>query len=92
MSRTSNDEFDSKGNLLNGFDYTVQAWVKDGRVLRCGHPEALPCGCTGKTFEGRTIGEVRAIAARADEMLSDMQSATAQVSANLSYGFKGAIR
>jgi hypothetical protein len=49
--RYSNDEF-RNGLLWNGFDYTNQAWVVDGRYVRCGHPENMNCSCFGKTYEG----------------------------------------
>lgn len=36
--RQSNDEI--KGNaVLNGYDYKLQVWVKDGIVQDCGHRE-----------------------------------------------------
>ena len=55
MSRLSQDEFDGQGVLLNGFDYNNQAWVKDGKYLRCGHPESMTCGCFGRTHEGKPV-------------------------------------
>lgn len=30
MSRTSRDELAKDGTILNGYDYTLQVWVKDG--------------------------------------------------------------
>ena len=41
MSRTSIDEIDAEGIVKNGFDYSLQVWVKDYRVLMCGHPESM---------------------------------------------------
>lgn len=32
------------------YDYTHQAWVKDGRYMRCGH--AQKCNCYGRVHEG----------------------------------------
>ncbi len=55
MSRLSQDEFDGQGILLNGFDYENQAWVKDGRYLRCGHPDSMPCGCFGREHAGSPV-------------------------------------
>ncbi len=55
MSRLSQDEFDGQGILLNGFDYDKQAWVKDGRYLRCGHPESMTCGCFGREHTGEPV-------------------------------------
>jgi hypothetical protein len=37
---------------MTRFDYDRQAWVKDGRYVRCGHPD--PCNCYGKAHEGET--------------------------------------
>ncbi len=34
------------------FDYTNQAWVRDGKYIRCGHPETMNCKCYGKLHEG----------------------------------------
>jgi hypothetical protein len=49
--RTSTDEIDpTTGRVLNGFDYTHQAWVIDGRYVACGHPG--PCTCFGKQHTG----------------------------------------
>lgn len=38
MSRESSDELDEHGCIKNGFDYNLQVWVKDGKVLNCTHP------------------------------------------------------
>lgn len=55
MSRISQDQFDGQGILLNGFDYENQAWVKDGRYVRCGHPETMNCGCFGRAHQGEPV-------------------------------------
>jgi hypothetical protein len=34
------------------FDYDHQAWIVDGRYVRCGHPESMDCNCYGKLHEG----------------------------------------
>ena len=52
MSRTSNDEY-INSVLFNGYDYTRQAWVVNGKYVRCGHPEAMNCQCFGKANEGK---------------------------------------
>lgn len=31
--------------MLNGYDYTNQAWVVDGKYARCGHADNVACGC-----------------------------------------------
>jgi len=51
MSRTSTDQY-ANGRLINGFDYDHQAWVADGKYVRCGHPETMNCGCYGRVHEG----------------------------------------
>jgi hypothetical protein len=53
MSRQSSNEF-RDGLLWNGFDYTRQAWVVDGKYVCCGHPETMNCGCFGKEHAGET--------------------------------------
>lgn len=40
---------------VNGYDYQRQAWVKDGRYLRCGHPPTMDCRCYGLRHEGEMI-------------------------------------
>lgn len=55
MSRTSNDQY-FNGRLINGYDYTNQAWVVSGVYVRCGHPEAMRCGCYGRKHEGESVG------------------------------------
>ena len=34
------------------FDYKHQAWVENGRYVRCGHPESMDCRCYGKVHQG----------------------------------------
>lgn len=50
--RQSGNEYDRDGRLMNGFDYTRQAWAVAGRWVRCGHPEAMGCRCWGRVHEG----------------------------------------
>ena len=38
--------------LMQGFDYQNQAWVKDGKYIKCGHPESMNCNCYGNIHEG----------------------------------------
>ena len=51
MSRQSNDQY-KDGRLINGYDYDNQAWVRNGRYVRCGHPESMDCSCYGKVHAG----------------------------------------
>ena len=34
------------------FDYTTQAWIRDGKYIDCGHPKAMICGCFGRVHKG----------------------------------------
>jgi hypothetical protein len=47
--RYSTDEI-MDGAVWNGFDYTLQVWVRDGRVQPCGHKHTAaetPIKCNG---------------------------------------------
>ena len=59
MNRTTRDQFDKTGQLVNGFDYDLQCWVKGGRVVDCGHPAGSECDCSGRRHKGRRIELVR---------------------------------
>jgi hypothetical protein len=41
--------------LLNGFDYANQAWVRNGRYVRCGHPASMNCVCYGRLHQGELV-------------------------------------
>ena len=41
--------------MTTAFDYENQAWIVDGRYVRCGHKDE--CGCYGKLHEGQTPAE-----------------------------------
>lgn len=56
--RLSNDQHDTKGNLINGFDYDLQVWVADGVIQRCGHPDSMDCQCLAKIHAGKKLAEV----------------------------------
>lgn len=34
------------------YDYSKQAWVKDGVYLSCNHPATMTCGCYGREHAG----------------------------------------
>ena len=53
MTRESGDDYGPDGALRNGYDYTRQAWVRDGRYIRCGH--IALCDCYGRTHEGERV-------------------------------------
>ena len=48
--RTS-DNYITDGKLQDGYDYEKQTWVKDGKYVRCGHPESMNCQCYGRLHE-----------------------------------------
>ena len=52
--RTSDNEY-VNGQLLNGYDYVNQAWVFNGKYVKCGHPETMNCQCYGKLHEGQSV-------------------------------------
>jgi hypothetical protein len=60
VTRLSGDEL-RNGFVWNGYDYTLQVWVVDGIVQRCGHPPAMarrgPC-CMAFVLAGRRIDEI----------------------------------
>lgn len=41
----------SVSKLQNGYDYDKQAWVENGRYVKCNHPESMNCACYGKVHE-----------------------------------------
>ena len=51
MSRETLDHC-KDGQLINGYDYDMQAWAVNGRYVRCGHPDSMDCRCYGKLHEG----------------------------------------
>lgn len=48
--------WDGKGRR-NGYDYTNQAWIFDGRYSNCGHPRDMNCGCYGRAHAGEVPGK-----------------------------------
>ena len=50
MTRTSDNYYTDR--LIDGYDYEKQAWVKNGKYIRCGHPDHMRCNCYGKLHEG----------------------------------------
>jgi hypothetical protein len=50
--RLSDNEL-AGGIIKNGFDYNLQAWIRDYKIIRCGHVEA--CTCYGKAHEGEDV-------------------------------------
>lgn len=44
-----------QGSDANGYDYRNQAWVKDGKYVRCGHPVMFVCACYGRKHEGESL-------------------------------------
>lgn len=69
MSRLSSDERGPDGQLINGFDYDAQVWVRAGIVENCGHPAhmsrqhadgSLSYCCNARRFHTFTIEDTRA--------------------------------
>lgn len=52
------------------FDYDRQAWIRDGIVQRCGHPDDMlarfgwQCGCYGRRHAGEAIADRVAVEGR----------------------------
>jgi hypothetical protein len=80
MSRTSNDQRDANGNLINGFDYANQAWVKDGRYVRCGHPESMDCGCFGREHAGEPVIDTKCPQCNGEDEFCGFCNGTGKVS------------
>jgi len=61
MSRTS-------GNVMAGpyvwagFDYKLQVWVENGKVLPCGHPASKgPKCCNARKYQGRYVEAIHKV-------------------------------
>lgn len=54
MSRSSANQY-KNGKLLNGYDYENQAWVLNGRYVRCGHPDTMKCDCFGRLHQNQEV-------------------------------------
>ena len=72
MSRVSSNEY-KDGLLWRGFDYTRQAWVNEGRYVRCGHPESMNSGCYGRPHEGQACLERSECAHEKEEPCGSLQ-------------------
>ena len=53
MSRQSQDQYDSDGKLVNGYDYQNQCWVMNYIIQDCGHPLNMKCSCFGRKNKGQ---------------------------------------
>jgi len=51
MTRISGDQI-IENRLINGYDYTNQAWVLNGVYQDCGHPQVGERTVLGDVFEG----------------------------------------
>lgn len=49
------------------YDYDRQAWIVDGRYVRCGHPEAMDCRCYGRLHAGEVAPAQQAVITDADQ-------------------------
>lgn len=55
MSRQSTNQVNEQGLIQNGYSYRYRCWIRDYTVERCGHPEAMDCGCYGRQHAGERI-------------------------------------
>jgi len=44
-------EYEKQGKTW--FDYDRQAWVVDGKYVRCAHPQSMKCNCYGRIYAGQ---------------------------------------
>lgn len=51
MTRQSDNQH-VNNTLHNGYDYDNQAWIINGKYVRCGHPQEMNCNCYGRLYEG----------------------------------------
>ena len=72
--RVGANEFDLDGYLLNGYDYDLQMWIKDGVVVNCGHAPEMDCGCNGRKYQGMSLESARELA-RGESPEDDMERA-----------------
>jgi hypothetical protein len=57
--RMTNDKLASDGTILDGYDYSLQVWVRAGVVQDCGHPDSMRPGCcNGGRYAGLRVKEV----------------------------------
>ena len=55
MSRQDPNLLDTDGTVITGYDYSLQAWVKDYIIMPCGHPDGMKAhGCC---FAGKNHGK-----------------------------------
>ena len=58
--RTSTDQLDKNGMLINGYDYDLQVWVKSGIIIECGHPKSMGMKCCNqRRYAGKLLKEVK---------------------------------
>lgn len=43
---------------MTEYDYRLQCWVVDGKIVRCGHPDSMECKCAGRIHEGKRPEDV----------------------------------
>lgn len=50
--RTSTNQLNKDGQLINGYDYKKQCWVIDGVIQDCNHPQEGEYTPLGELWEG----------------------------------------
>lgn len=61
MSRVSGDVM--RGPYVwHGFDYTLQVWVENGKVLPCCHPQSMGHACcNGRLYAGLHVEAIHKV-------------------------------
>ena len=49
------DNIEVKGIVKDGFNYTLQVWIKDYIIQNCGHKVNFGCNCNGRKYKGQDI-------------------------------------
>jgi len=59
MTRQSENQHNSRGDLVNGYDYQLQVWVVNGIIQNCGHPESMRPGCcNADKLQGKKLADI----------------------------------
>lgn len=49
------DALAEAGLIVDGYDYTNQAWFFKGVYVTCGHPSSMNCQCFGRLHAGEAV-------------------------------------
>jgi hypothetical protein len=56
--RYSSDILSANSTVENGYDYSLQVWVENGVVQRCGHPTSMHNCCNAAKYAGQRIDSI----------------------------------